>query len=62
VIPKSLAKTVQLIVLLLLVSAGINIVLAYTRGLMQIVVFAGAVVVIGLLWSRLDLRRYFFGD
>jgi hypothetical protein len=29
---------------------------------MQIVVFAGAVVVIGLLWSRLDLRRYFFGD
>jgi hypothetical protein len=61
-LPRSPAKLVQLIALLLLVSIFLMLVQRYADGVVAIICFAVAAGVVIFLWTRLKLHQYFFDD
>ena len=60
-LPKTLALTVQLIVLMLLVSTLLLIVRVSLDGWVEIAGFGVAAAIIIWLWHKLRLHDYFFG-
>jgi hypothetical protein len=59
-LPRSPAKAVQLVVLLLLVSILLMLIRHYADGVVEIVSFVITAGVVIVLWSRLKLHQYFF--
>lgn len=61
-LPKTLLKTVQLLGLLLAIATALMFVTDLREPWAQAVGFAIVVGVAAILWSKLNLRDYFFGD
>lgn len=61
-LPRSPAKLVQLIALLLLVSILLMLIQNYADGVIAIVCFVAAAGVVIFLWGRLKLHQYFFDE